>query len=499
MGKEQNKNDGIEAKLKGLSSDFSKDAESLAIILAAGHGKRIKSRKSKMLHEIWGVPTVSRVYKAASKGIRKSNVSIVVGVMAEEVAVAVGQKKDLSYAYQKEQNGTGHAVKIALDNVAKNAFKYCYVLPGDMGLISADKLKSFHKSFVKSGTDMMVLTGIYHGNPEKNYYGRIIRTKEITKDGEKSKYPSSVIEIKEYKDIMALKGDYPVRYKDEEFVFTKKELIEMEEFNSGVYVFSMKELLKYINTISSNNAQKELYLTDLIAIFNENGLSVGAEPAKDVSEVLGFNNKSVLKSMNIIARERVYEMLKDLIIIDDPEDFFIADSVVEEIIRLDRKGRPLDIHIGRGAHIGDGVKVNYGLHLHKNSSVVGKVIFGENVNIHRNASLSCFENQKMEIGSGVEILWGDIIRGRVKIADCSRIESSVRITGSDESPVEIGKNVLIKGTSYIYGSLIEDGCFIEHSIIKNKIVRAVQTPEGGIQKVRFVIPAPEGLDSLRER
>ena len=75
-------------------------------------------------------------------------------------------------------------------------------------------------------------------------------------------------------------------------------------------------------------------------------------------------------------------------------------------------------------------------------------------------------------------------------------ESSVNMTGSDEHPLKIGKNVLIKGTSYIFGSVIEDDINIEHSVLIKKKVEKLIKRNGEIQKVRFYLPMPEGIDAV---
>jgi len=110
--------------------------------------------------------------------------------------------------------------------------------------------------------------------------------------------------------------------------------------------------------------------------------------------------------------------------------------------------------------------------------------------------VSCYLRQTLKIGNDVQILWGDIIKGNIIIGDGSLIESSVNMTGSDEFPLRIGKNVLIKGTSYIFGSKIADNLFIEHSIIVKKKVRAVKDKKGKIQPVRYFVPRSEGEESL---
>jgi len=213
---------------------------------------------------------------------------------------------------------------------------------------------------------------------------------------------------------------------------------------------------------------------------------------------MGFNNKSVLKEMEAVARKIVYEKVKDIIEIDDPDDFFIDETVVENIIEMDKGNIPLDIYIGKGAYIGKGVKLNYSTALSKNIYVIGNVNFGKNVTIRSNVHLSCFPGQTITLGEGAEILSGNIIRGNVKIGNNTTIESSVTITGNDEFPVEIGDKVIIRGTSYLFGSIVEDDVRIEHSIIIKKRVEKLVKRDGSIQPIRFYLPLPEGIDAIED-
>ncbi len=485
--------------LSSLSRPFQRSSKTLAVVLAAGHGKRIKSEKSKMLHEIWGVPTVERIRRAVVRGLAGANVTMVVGVKADEVARAMGVRPGMQYAYQKEQKGTGHAVQVALKGRRLSGMRHCYVLPGDMGLLTAEELRAFHRAFVRSKCDMMVLTGVFEGDPSENYYGRIVRAKGVTADGKPSRNAGMVIEIKEHRDILALPAGYTVTYRGERFSYAREELLATREFNSGVYAFRMKPLLKHLYRIRSDNAQNEVYLTDLIAMFNRAGLQVGARPAADPVVVLGFNNKSVLKLMNTVARRQVYEQLKDTVSFDDPDDFFLADEVVAQILRLDRAGTPLDIRIGQGAWVGPEVRVNAGLELQKGATVSGGVRFGRGVRIGRNSQLSTHPGQVMVLGDNVEVMVGDALSGVITVGAGSRVEGGVRITGSDEHPVRIGTGVRIKGTTYIYGCSIEDGVLVEHCFLKCKHIRAVRREDGTVQPVRFFVPLPEGMDSVRER
>ena len=213
---------------------------------------------------------------------------------------------------------------------------------------------------------------------------------------------------------------------------------------------------------------------------------------------MGFNDKTVLKEMEKVYRNNVYNLIKNIIEVEDPDDFFMHDSVVENILNQDTKGEPLDIHLGKGVYIGKGVDLNYNLTLKRNVVVTGNVIFGRNVTVWENVLLSTFPNQKFVIGNNVEILWGDIIKGNIVIGDDSKIESSVNMTGSDDYPLHIGKNVLIKGTSYIFGSVIEDDIHIEHSVLIKKRIEKIVKKDGQIQKVRFYLPMPAGIDTITD-
>lgn len=485
----------IYSKAKECSRKFDSSNE-VAIILAAGHGKRIKSQTSKMLHKIWEIPTVERVYNACKLGVQNINTVIVVGIKALDVMDVIGKRESNKFAFQEKQNGTGHAVQVALKEI-ENDFKdgVVYVLPGDMGLLDDNSMSQFRKDFISSGNDMMVLTGIYDGDSKQNTYGRIIRTKDNSGNAN-----GNVIQIMEYKDILALPHSEPynVSYRNKIYSYTKQELIDTKEFNSGVYAFDYKKLTELINNISNNNAQNEIYITDLISLFNQKGYSIGAVSPNNQYVVMGFNDKSVLKEMHEIARRNIYEKLKNIIQIDDPDDFFIHDSVVNDLIEMDKKGIPLDIQIGKGAYIGDGVKLNYNVEIGRAAYIKGNIVFGKNIKVWRIVHLSTFPNQTLTIGDNVKILWGDIIKGNIIIGENSIIESSVNMTGSDEFPLHIGKNVLIKGSSYLFGSVVEDGVVIEHSVLIKKRVKAERDATGKIKPVRFYIPKTEGNDLLCE-
>jgi len=480
----------IKEELKKLSDHINPTIKDVSIILAAGHGKRIKSEKSKMLHEIWGKPSVCRVSNAALKGLSSENQIIIVGKKALEVAKALGKRKNRVFIFQEEQMGTGDAVKKALQYEGLSNYDGdIYVFPGDMGLLTKETVRNFKKHFKNQNCSMLVMTGYFEGDLEDNYYGRIVKSKE--NDGE-------VIEIKEHKDILAMDSNqkYNVRFKNKDEYFLKEELLNIREFNAGVYAFKINHLKELIDKITQDNVQNEIYITDLIKIFNDNGLKVYSSPVSNNDFVVAFNIKSVLKKMEEKFRDMMYKKLKDIISIDDPEDFFIAEENINNIIEIDNSFPSLDIKIGKGAYIGRNIKLNRGLSIEKNAMLKGNVKIGKNVTIGENVIFSTYPDQIIDIGDNVDIFRNNIIKGNVKIGNNSRIESGVRITGSNQEPVIIGNDVLIKGISYIFGSIIEDSIIIEHSILKSKYIERVVKKNGEIQPIKYIIPMPEGLDSI---
>jgi len=489
----------IEELLQTYSCTFDYNKNETAIILAAGHGKRIKSNTSKMLHKIWGVPTVERVYNACSKGLNDANIIVVTGIKAEEVIKTLGKRESVSYTYQAEQNGTGHAVQVAIDGIDFKKYEgTIFIFPGDMGLIDTETVSFFRDQFYKSNADMMVLTGKFEGTTESNYYGRIIREKYVGKRHEVDK--GNVLEIIEYKDILNLDDNeyHIVLYRGKKNKYSKKELLEIREYNSGVFAFKAKLLAEQIKNIENKNVQKEIYLTDLIALFNRSGYKVSAVYPRNEYVVMGFNNKSVLKEMEEIARKNAYQKLKDIITIEDPSDFFIDENIIDDLIKMDETGNLLDIKIGKGVYIGKGVKLNYGANLQRNVFVKGNVHFGKCITIEANSVISCFYGQLINLGSDVNIGRGNIIKGNVTIDDKTNIETGARIIGNDEYHTLIGKNVTVKGNSYIFGSIIDNNIIIEHSVIIRKKISKPEDYKGDLYIIKFYIPEPVGKEGVAD-
>ncbi len=443
-----------------------------------------------MLHEIWGKPSVLRVSEAARDGLSSGNQVIVVGKKALDVATTLGKIPQRVFIYQKEQRGTGHAVRTALQHQElKNISGTAFIIPGDMGLLTKETVKELNDQFLSAGCDMLVTTGHHQGSIEDNYYGRILKSKHS---------PDSIIEIKEHRDILAMTRDaeYSVTFRGEEERFTPDELLNIREFNVGIYAIKIEALKELIRHLESDNVQGELYVTDLIKIFNDNGLKVCSSRISNNDLALSFNVKSVLKKMDATFRAMIYEQLKDIVTIDDPDDFYIAEDTVERILQLDKEYSALDIHLGKGVHVGENVQLGRGNIIEKNAILRGNLVFGSSIRIGENVNISTHPDQTMVIGDACHIYRGNVIQGSVRMGKNVRIETGVRITGSTNDPVIIHDNVVIKGMTYVYGSVIEGDLLIEHSILKNRYVERVLKKDGTIQPVKYILPHPEGLDSI---
>lgn len=493
---------GLADTLATFSPGFKTETGPVSVILAAGHGKRIKSHRSKMLHAVWGVPTVVRVCRTAQQGLESDDQIVVVGIKAEEVVRAVGAHPGRLFALQREQKGTGHAVKAGLDAVPRDGLERdFYIFPGDMGLLDTLTVRSFKQTFMASGAHMMVMVGTYSGNPEDNYYGRIIRVPDKDAEGKASGAAKGrIIQIMEHKDILSLKDDVPytVNYGGRMYNFSRRELLAIREFNTGVYAFKGRYLAELLTQVGFDNVQGEMYLTDLIYLFNKAGLTVNGAPAIHEESVLGFNDKAVLGQMQAIARAQVYEKINKIVSIADKHNFFIADEVVENILEIDKTGASLDIWLGEGVSLAGQVKLNEGVRIEKNARLEGNIILGRGVFIGESVYLSCYPGQTMRIGNNTRILHGNIIKGNVTIGGDCLIETPVRLTGSDEHPLSVGQNVRIKGATYIFGSAIEDNAFIINCIFRQKRISALWDAEGRPCAISYIFPPATGREAVKD-
>src|SRR5438045_1644930 len=230
-----------------------------AIIMAAGLGTRMKSRTAKVLHRAAGRPLIDYVVDLARE-ICDAPPVIVVGYQREALQKHVGDRA--RYAVQEKQLGTGHAVLQAIDLV-KGA-KEVLILSGDVPLTRSETLKRLVDEHRRAGNALTLLTMMLD-DPAR--YGRIVRDSG-----------GAVVRIVEAKD-----ADEQQR--------------KIREVNAGTYVFDGKQLTSNLKRLSTDNAQGEYYLTDLIGMLRESGQRVGALLANDPIEALGVNSRAELATV----------------------------------------------------------------------------------------------------------------------------------------------------------------------------------------------------------
>lgn len=238
-----------------------------AVILAAGKGTRMKSDLPKVVHTIEGKCLVDYAIDAA-RSAGAEDVCLVVGYKHEMVQEQIAHK-DVQFALQEEQLGTGHAVKCAKEFLGDEG--ETLILFGDTPLITGETLKRLQEYHTKNGNAVTVLSAIIE---DPTGYGRIIR--------------------------------------DEDGVFVKsvehKDATDVErtscEINSGMYIFDTKELKEALEKIQPNNAQGEYYLPDTLTIIRDKGLKVDAFALDDPEDITGVNDQEQLNSAAIVIRRR---------------------------------------------------------------------------------------------------------------------------------------------------------------------------------------------------
>ena len=268
----------------------------VSIILAAGEGTRMKSKTPKVLHEILGVPMLEYVIDSS----KKSDV--------EKICVIIGHKADELKDYFKEEPitfrqqpmgddmpyGTGYAVKQAIDDF--NDDDTVVILNGDTPLIREQTLNGFLQFHEQGHFSCTILTADLE-NPTG--YGRIVRDED-----------AKIVKIVEQKDASE-----------------KEKLIR--EINSGIFAFNGGDLKSALNKLKADNAQGELYLTDVVKILVSEKKKIGGFKLRDKREILGVNSRDNLAVCAEIMKERVNkDVMVNGVTLIDPKNTYIEPKVI---------------------------------------------------------------------------------------------------------------------------------------------------------------------------
>lgn len=246
----------------------------VAIILAAGHGKRMKSEKAKVLHQVCGRPMVHYVVEAVREAGAKKIV-VVVGYAAEQVHGALGDEPDVVFATQERQLGTGDAVR-ACRSALEGYEGPALILVGDEPLIRAEPLADLLMMHETERAACLLGTAVV---PDPTGFGRILR------DG-----AGRFLRIVEQRDCSP-----------EEAAIT--------EVNPSCYVFSLPGLWDALDRLDTSNAQGEYYLTDAPALLQQMGRKVVARAVLEPDDILGVNTRQHLAQADAIMQARIQDRL----------------------------------------------------------------------------------------------------------------------------------------------------------------------------------------------
>jgi bifunctional UDP-N-acetylglucosamine pyrophosphorylase/glucosamine-1-phosphate N-acetyltransferase len=290
------------------------------VILAAGLGTRMKSKRAKVLHRAGGLTLVEHVVNAALGITSPDRIMVVVGYQADEV-MATLEPSGVRFAKQTEQKGTGHAVMMCRDAL-EGASDLLMVLYGDCPLLSCETLKRLHCAQTRSDAGATLITTRLD---DPTGYGRVLL--------DESGNVSAIVEQKA----------------------ATPEQLGIHLINSGIYCFRADLLWRYIGQIQPDNPAREYYLTDLAEIFNRGGHRVAALEIDNPQELLGINTRIELAEVDGILRERkTRALMMEGVTIEKPETVVIdasvrigIDTVIEPFTRITG-----DTVIGEDCHIG---------------------------------------------------------------------------------------------------------------------------------------------------
>jgi bifunctional UDP-N-acetylglucosamine pyrophosphorylase/glucosamine-1-phosphate N-acetyltransferase len=425
------------------------NAKLAVVIMAAGKGTRLKSRKPKVLHQVAGRTLLSHVIATASGVVDAKHIYTIVGHEAERVRNAVTDF-GTHFVEQTEQRGTGHAIQSAFGSIAN--YESVLVLSGDVPLIRKETIERLWRFHEAEDAAMTILTAAPE-NPAG--YGRVVR-----------RSAGSV----EVESIVEDEGLTPAQR-------------SMKEINTGIYAFKTAALEAHLGDLKSNNARGELYLTDMAGLLRAAGERVVAVQAEDAAEVLGANTLAELAALDAKMRATIANRLMaagvtifrpDTCVID-AEVEVEADAIIEPFVQLLGKTRIgaettvrsysvienctvgdrviirqscvlADSSIGRGADIGPFARMRPGSEI------------GEDVHIG-----NFVEVKKSKLHAGVKA--GHLAYlGDSEIGAGTNIGAGVitcNYDGAQKHLTRIGKDVFVGSDSTLVAPIgIEDGAYI---------------------------------------
>lgn len=397
-----------------------------AIILGAGKGTRMNSDLPKVLHCIMNKPLIEYVRENVESLIDTKPV-VVIGHEGEKVQNHFNDT--VSYAWQKQQLGTGDAVKWGLKEIDDE--DTVFVLCGDTPLLQDDTLRKMKAAHIEENRSATVLTAILE---DSTGYGRICKDET-----------GSFKRIVEQKDATL-------------------EERTIKEVNSGTYLFERKALENALEALDTNNAQGEFYLTDVLEIMSSEGKTVGVYTLVDETEIKGINNRIQLAEASKMLQDRINcKWMEEGVTLEDPNTAYIGSQVI-----LSK-----DVVIGTNVHLEGKTTIGKNTVICNNSTVENCVI-GEGNCVRESIVMDSVIGNNCMIGPFAYIRPGSQLGNTVKVGDFVELKKT---TVGDGSKIphhsyigdsEVGKKVNIGAGTITCNydgenkskTIIEDGAFI---------------------------------------
>ncbi len=410
--------------------------DKIAIVMAAGKSTAMNSKKSKLVHKLYGKELVSRVVETAEK-INCDEIITIVGEQKEQVIEVL--KDRTKYVVQEELLGTGHALLQTIPELESKSGQVI-VLYGDVPIIKKDTIERLVDRNRNERESVTLLTAI-SDNPTG--YGRIVRN-----------------DIGEVQEIV------------EEFD-ADSTIKQIREINSGIYCFDIESLCTAIKEVKARD-NGQIYLTDIIKVMKNKDLKVGAVIVEDNTEILGVNDRVQLELLGRILRMRINTMhMLNGVTIEDSDTTYIYEDV--------KIGRDTVIHpnttIKSECVIGEDCEIGPNAYIREKCNLADKVKIGNCVEIKKTTvkygskvpHLSYMGD--CEIGTGVNIGCGSITcnydgvnKHKTIIGDDCFIGSNTNLV----APVTLGDNVLVAAGSTITDDVPGDSLAIarERQVVK---------------------------------
>ncbi len=368
------------------------------VILAAGKGTRMRSSLPKVLHPIAHQPMIQHVINAA-KALNPDAIHLVYGFGGEQLKTSISDPA-LNWVLQSEQLGTGHAVKQAMPDVKDQ--DDCLVLYADVPLIQVETLQKLIAVKPAQGIGLLTVN-----LQQPKGYGRILRKND------------EIVGIREHKDATA-------------------EEHKINEVNTGILIANGEQLKGWLNNLSSDNAQQEYYLTDIIEMAHQQNCQIkNVQPTTEL-EVEGANNRIQLATL-----EREYQRLQ-------AETLMLNGATLRDPARVDVRGE---------VTVGEDVEIDV------NVIFEGKVTLGKNVRIGANSSI-----KDCQIGDNCVVKANSVLEGAVLADDCS-VGPFVRLRPGAQmlQDSHVGNFVEMKKTILGVGSKAGHLSYLGDAVIGEKV------------------------------